>query len=620
MKADAGLAATNVGRLRRFALLLGVSNLVLITLLFGAGFLGLQASRAADIASTGEAAENLTAALSADIASELRLVDHALTTVASAFKGHANALERRLAIERALVEQKAMLTQADALRMADASGMVTYGLAAGSAPISIADREYFVATKATPNMVISEPVQGRLVKKWGVAVAKRVESDDGAFAGVVYSNLSTEKLASRFGQLKLGQFGAATLRSGSLRLIARYSPSSPTSESDIGTAKVSAELEDALRRNPRSGWFVSRTAMDGVERVSSYRRVDGSDMIVLVGLSTADMLAPWRRDAQMAALLLSVASIALIFVSVLVYIERRKSYRAEERIAALLGEQQVMLDNELVGMARTRGRHTVWHNKAMSEIFGYPPEELLDTPSRTLYADEDSWRRVGQDGYAALAERGSFRTQVQMRRKDGTLIWVNLYGAPINGEDSMWMFADVTGMKSREVELSQKAHHDPLTGLANRAQLHEYVEQVVGGIATDAIAAVCFFDLDGFKAVNDKYGHAAGDEVLVHVAERLRNSVRSHDMVARLGGDEFVVVLSRMQDAQQVDSILQRMLALVQGAMTLKSGEQVFVGASVGVALTPTDGRSVAELMRLADAAMYDAKRHGKGRIRYAPR
>jgi diguanylate cyclase (GGDEF)-like protein len=129
-----------------------------------------------------------------------------------------------------------------------------------------------------------------------------------------------------------------------------------------------------------------------------------------------------------------------------------------------------------------------------------------------------------------------------------------------------------------------------------------------------SILAVCFLDLDGFKGVNDKFGHAAGDEVLREVARRLSGAMRGGDTVARLGGDEFILLLSGARARSEVDQALGRLIAVAREPVELASHDVVRLSASVGVAAFPGDATDPQQLLRCADAAMYLAKSLGKDR------
>jgi diguanylate cyclase (GGDEF)-like protein/PAS domain S-box-containing protein len=599
-------------KLRRFALYLAFGNVAIIGLLFFAGWVGLKTSRQADEARAVEAAQNMAAGLAAEIAAEIRLVENALSTAASAYRAGLTDELGNLAIEKVLRQQKRLLPEVDAIRIADPDGLVRVGLPAGAAPVSIADRDYFKSARHTDGLIISEPLQGRIVQKWGIILAKRIESRDGNFGGVAYSNLSSEYFARSFSRLKLGQSGAISLRSNDLRLIARFVPNEPIGDKNVGSPSVSKELKDALKRNPAQGWYQTPTALDGIERVTAYQKVSGYELTVLAGLAPSDFLAPWRRDVQNIAALLLLAGSSIVVASVGVYAQRRRNVLAERRIVDLVMQQQLMLDNELIGMVRTRSRTTVWSNKAFKAIFGYGQDELDGQPSRLLYLDDESYERVGAEGYEHVLNNSRYRTQLKMRRKDGTPVWIDLSGMSVSGDESLWMFVDITALKGREEQLARLALHDSLTGLANRAQ---FADRLTTALAQTSVAstlvAVCYIDLDGFKAVNDELGHAAGDKVLVETSKRLLACVRSQDTVTRLGGDEFALVLVNVQDRAQVEIVLERILDTLR--LPISIGDmQACIRASIGVSYAPDHGLEPESLMRMADGALYEAKRAGK--------
>jgi len=158
-----------------------------------------------------------------------------------------------------------------------------------------------------------------------------------------------------------------------------------------------------------------------------------------------------------------------------------------------------------------------------------------------------------------------------------------------------------------EARLAHRAAHDPLTGLPNRAHFHDRLARELA--RREGAAAVLFVDLDGFKAVNDTFGHEAGDRLLVAVAQRLRGCVRPADIVARLGGDEFTVLLGGVGDAGEAVTVARRIL----DTLATRPGVSARITASVGVAVGAV-GTAPDELLRRADAALYDAKAAGKGR------
>jgi diguanylate cyclase (GGDEF)-like protein len=169
------------------------------------------------------------------------------------------------------------------------------------------------------------------------------------------------------------------------------------------------------------------------------------------------------------------------------------------------------------------------------------------------------------------------------------------------------------GLEELKDQLDHDASHDSLTSLANSRRFTEELERVAVRGRPGDLVGVLFCDLDGFKDVNDHYGHDAGNDLLVEVADRLRTSVRPGDLVARIGGDEFVIMLTRLESAAPAAAIAERVCAVLREPILLGS-DAVCISISVGIALAPADHADTADILRRADAAMYQAKSDGKAR------
>lgn len=295
-------------------------------------------------------------------------------------------------------------------------------------------------------------------------------------------------------------------------------------------------------------------------------------------------------------------------------------HRLRSALEQINRQQAAMLDNDLVGIVRLHNRIVVWKNRAQERIFGYAPDELQGQPIRLLYADDEAYEALGAAAYPVLQTGQHYRTQLQMRRKNGDLIWIDLSGVLLSAEDgeSLWLMADITPMKQYQQQVEHIAFHDALTGLPNRLLLSDRLNQALHMAQRQGyLLAVGYLDLDGFKQVNDQHGHAAGDRLLREVAQRLRRSVRVSDTVARLGGDEFVLVLAPVATRHECLLVLERLLARLKTPITLDAQITARVAGSIGVAFFPDDAQAANRLLTLADAAMFEAKRGGRSRIRF---
>lgn len=199
-------------------------------------------------------------------------------------------------------------------------------------------------------------------------------------------------------------------------------------------------------------------------------------------------------------------------------------------------------------------------------------------------------------------------------------IWRHRPGAPLTGhrrsfQRSVRMVQLALQRAAEHARLLHLARHDNLTGVANRTQMHE---QLAGALAVgERDLAVAFVDLDGFKSVNDQFGHMAGDAVLVVVADRLRRTIRTHDVLARMGGDEFIALLRDVPDVDTARAVGERLLDATLDPVEV-GGRDLKIGMSIGIALAGPE-MSADDLVRAADDALYEAKRAGGGTVRVRP-
>ncbi|MGY2341940.1 putative bifunctional diguanylate cyclase/phosphodiesterase [Pseudomonas sp. SDO5532_S415] len=259
-------------------------------------------------------------------------------------------------------------------------------------------------------------------------------------------------------------------------------------------------------------------------------------------------------------------------------------------------------------------------NDQFCAISGYSREELLGQNHRLLNSGMHS-AEFFAGMWRTIASGNVWKGEICNRAKDGSLYWVESTMVPVldktTGRIERYLSIrfDISEKRQLLHSLQWRVGHDVLTGLPNRAFLSDLLDQALEFSRQESIPlAVCMLDLDGFKAVNDGYGHASGDLLLVEVAKRLRGILRGEDVVARLAGDEFVLVLRYVRDLPELHAALNRVLEAICAPYSL-SGKDINVFASIGVTLFPHDNEDAETLLRHADQAMYVAKQSGRKRF-----
>ncbi|MBK5967588.1 Cyclic di-GMP phosphodiesterase Gmr [Thiorhodovibrio litoralis] len=257
-------------------------------------------------------------------------------------------------------------------------------------------------------------------------------------------------------------------------------------------------------------------------------------------------------------------------------------------------------------------------NASFTRVTGYSREEALgQTPALLKSGLQEA--SFYQDLWSRLHETGQWQGEIWNRKKSGEvypeILHINaVKNAAREVTHYVGMFIDITDLKHTQQRLEALAHYDALTDLPNRVLLAERLHQTLSNAKRfERLVAICFLDLDDFKLVNDRHGHEIGDRLLIEIANRLRGTLRGGDTVARLGGDEFVLLLAELDNANELEAILDRIFDAV--AKPFRTNDiDLGVSASIGVTLYPFDDSDPDTLLRHADQAMYLAKQQGRNR------
>jgi diguanylate cyclase (GGDEF)-like protein/PAS domain S-box-containing protein len=354
------------------------------------------------------------------------------------------------------------------------------------------------------------------------------------------------------------------------------------------------------------GVVVATAGGDGDEglRTDVPLAVTGEDVVLV--FRTGERLSKQAREGV--ETLAAQAALALEGANLAADLHERTSAERFRSLVQHSSDVIALLSPELV---------VRYHTPSVERVLGYGEDELVGRKLTELL-DRDEGEKLGGFFADVCATPGApMPRDLPLRRKDGTVVQLesvfnNLLAVP-NVGGVVLTARDVTERRALEEQLAHQAFHDTLTGLANRALFSERIEHAIErGTRRRNLFAVLFVDLDDFKTVNDSLGHAAGDELLVSVAQRIRSAIRPEDTCARLGGDEFAVMIESIADADGAVTVARRILGAMAEPLVV-AGSEVTVQGSVGIALD-TGTQTANEIMRSADLAMYQAKNEGKGR------
>lgn len=529
--------------------------------------------------------------------------------------------------------------------------------------VSLADRPYFRQTLREGRPVVSEAIPGRAVPEPIMVLTYPLRDRHGVYgllAGVL--RLSSGDLLRHVLQQQRGASVLLVVTDDKGHILAHPDPRR-LMQPLASEPRLAAAWNDWVRqREPLEPLGVS-VAQPG--EIASVAAVSGPQWLVWRALPEQELLQPLhaaRRHALGWALVMVAVAGAMLLALVtwllapLHALERRAQVMSgpeqdphagwptaageigrlarvlrhasatraqlEAFNADLLGRLESVMAAAPVGIAFTREDRFELVNAELCTLLGQAQHELAGRPlAQVLFPDDTAPVTLLREVYRGFLQGRAYRGEWELKRADGQHFWAELGVRPANPADPthglIWTVTDISAQVLARAQLQWRASHDPLTGLANRSAFGQRLAQVFQAQPTSRPAALLAIDLDHFKPVNDSAGHAAGDAMLKVVADAIRGCVRNGDVVGRHGGDEFVVLLDQCP-AAAAQRIAQEVCEAIAAIRLPWDGQELDVGASVGVAMLQPGLRDAAHWLSRADQACYAAKRGGRGQVHMA--
>jgi diguanylate cyclase (GGDEF)-like protein/PAS domain S-box-containing protein len=586
----------NPGRRRLTAVVAGIS--LAISILFG---LDLSDYRHQAIEKAQAVSDNMTRLLSERLDGSVRETDYVLRDVVDKVRSDTRGPELRRVVDA----KRLTLKQASSLSVLDPWGREL----ASSPPAANHEAErscvaVFAADGslgATTLAVFGKGLSPGLSPGAGGSAlirSRAIRDADGSLVAVVSARIDVSVVQGELADLDLGEHRIIAVTDSSLRLIARR----PEMPDAIGVEVVDAAMRGLLRQlKDSSPELVSMRSETGP--YDYFARVGEFPFFVVIGQAKSDIMAEWsRRFVVYGAALAAIIALLLVLVRLL-----SKNFTRSAELAARLVAMESASD--VIVIADLDGK-VEYVNASYERTTGVPRAEALGSRRAIFGLDE-------AEADVALAAAGAgklWRGEIDASRADGGQIVEEVTIAPVPGPGGEPMsivavLRDVTERRRLQEKLERLAHYDSLTALPNRTLFFDRLESaVLRARREERRFALLFLDLDGFKAVNDRFGHDAGDFLLFEIAKRLRSAIRDSDTAGRMGGDEFTVLLENISKVEDAAAVADKIRGAIVEPAAVPSGAKVEVGASIGIAVFPDDGADSESILKAADSAMYAIK------------
>jgi diguanylate cyclase (GGDEF)-like protein len=466
-------------------------------------------------------------------------------------------------------------------------------------------------------LFISTPLILKSTGNWAIELSRLLKAADGSFAGVIVATLDPHQLEKFYSSLDLGRDGIVSLV-GFDGIIRARGGAGRSHTDTFGRSVANAKAFQLHHRSPTGSYWNEPGTVDPIQRLITYRAVDGLPLIAIVGVSKAEILkfASHNTDIHIGIALTLWVAIA-VGIGFGAARERRLASTASK-----LSRTNMLLETALANMpyglcmVGADGK-IILSNALYGEMYRLRSEQTK--PGTTLRAILEARVAAGAtpkdaEKYVSDRLRQAFLPEpgyVIDNLRDGRVFAVSRRSMPDGG--SVAIHQDITAQRRAEARVRHLAHCDGLTDLANRVLFLSELEAAMEQSRRHGDRfAVHLLDLDRFKEVNDSLGHVVGDALLKEVAQRLKSSVRDTDVVARLGGDEFAV-LQQLGKDEKADALAlaDELLAVIIKPIEIEC-HQLTVETSIGIALAPDHGLVAEQLLKKADLALYKAKSDGR--------
>lgn len=493
---------------------------------------------------------------------------------------------------------------------------------------SFAQRTYFKTAAASPEketLYVSPPFEG-IYGDWLIALTKVIFDKEGRFAGIILLLLNSEEYKKSLDTIRATPQTWATLIHYDGMMFS-WEPESLASTA-LNLATPNSPFNQYIHHGDSVSFFSDLVIANNKQSLIATRTISPTNLKMDKPLILAVGHGIDSLNQSFYSAILYISSVFLlinILSAIALYLSQSARHKsnlivkeAESHILELSQQLASFFEftPNLLAITNKKG-YCLKINPSFQAKLGYTIEDLSNVSMFKYVHPDDRKLLLTIINHLNSGDSHS-STLVLFQHKNGH--YLNLEVSISVQNDSFFLNAiDVTRREVEKNNLQTLAYHDRLTGLPNRILFFEKLEQAIETASRrQQKIALLFIDLDGFKDINDSYGHDIGDLVLESFAKRLTNQTRESDTVARLGGDEFVIILREINSEKAASTVANKIVKATYEEIPLETGENVFIGASIGISIWPDDGLNKEELLKAADEAMYESKSHGKNKFTFA--